>query len=81
MLGILCKVSDNPCEPERVEDEKGQQDPKEPIQMTDDIDRNKDGSGEKNKGQKGGNTEEIKLENNNRAFSGATHFYAILLQE
>ena len=57
-------MSDNPGEPEIVEEERGQQNPKEPIQTTDDIDRNKDGSGKKNKGQEGGNTEEI--ENNKR---------------
>ena len=64
MSGILCNKSDNPGEPESVEDERRQQDPKEPIQTTDDLDRKKDENGDKNKGQEGVNTEEI--ENNKR---------------
>ena len=68
MSGILCNKSDNPGEPESVEEERGQQNPKEPIQTTDDIDRNKDGNGDMNKSQERGNTEEIanNEENNNR---------------
>ena len=55
-------MSDNPGEPVSIEEGSGQQDQNEPIQRTDETDRNKDGNVENNKSQEGGNA--VELENN-----------------
>ena len=60
-------MSENLGEPESVDNERNerrQQEPEEPIQTTEELDRKKDENGDKNKGQEGVNTEEI--ENNKR---------------
>ena len=52
----------NPGEPVSREEESGQQDVNEPIQRTDDTDRNKDGNGDNDKSLEGENT--VEIENN-----------------
>ena len=53
-------MSDNLGEPDNIEEGSGHQDPIEPIQRTDDTDRNKDGNVENNNNQ----DEEVEIEKN-----------------